>query len=78
MQRWKKAAGAGAIVAAGAWYLSSGAKQPEGVIDYTLTVAPRSEQVAKLSEGTNSDPFDVLIIGGGATGAGCALDAATR
>lgn len=35
----------------------------------------RNEQVTKLQSG---EEFDVLIIGGGATGAGCALDAVTR
>lgn len=29
-------------------------------------------------DGKDSDVFDLLIIGGGATGAGCAVDAATR
>lgn len=36
---------------------------------------PRSEQLLALQSG---EEFDVLIIGGGATGAGCALDAVTR
>ncbi|XP_059607589.1 glycerol-3-phosphate dehydrogenase, mitochondrial isoform X1 [Phlebotomus argentipes] len=35
----------------------------------------RAEQIAKLQSG---EEFDVLIVGGGATGAGCALDAVTR
>nr|XP_023023888.1 glycerol-3-phosphate dehydrogenase, mitochondrial isoform X2 [Leptinotarsa decemlineata] len=34
----------------------------------------RADQIKSLQ----SDSFDVVIIGGGATGAGCALDAATR
>ena len=34
----------------------------------------RKEQLSRLKE----DEFDVLVIGGGATGSGCALDAATR
>ena len=34
----------------------------------------RKEQLERLKE----DEFDVLVIGGGATGSGCALDAATR
>jgi glycerol-3-phosphate dehydrogenase len=37
-------------------------------------VLPRADAVATLS----SEPFDVLVIGGGITGAGVALDAATR
>lgn len=35
----------------------------------------RSEQLVALQSG---EEYDVLIIGGGATGAGCALDACTR
>lgn len=38
----------------------------------------RSEQLRQLSTGDPVAPFDVLVIGGGATGTGCALDAATR
>jgi glycerol-3-phosphate dehydrogenase len=34
----------------------------------------RSEQLQSLRK----EHFDVFVIGGGATGAGCALDAATR
>lgn len=36
---------------------------------------PRSEQIRILQSG---EEYDVLIIGGGATGAGCALDSITR
>lgn len=36
---------------------------------------PRNEQLARLQ---SNEEFDVLIIGGGATGAGCALDSTTR
>lgn len=39
------------------------------------TLPSRTEQVKTLQSG---EEFDVLIIGGGATGAGCALDAVTR
>lgn len=35
----------------------------------------RNEQLARLQ---SNEEFDVLIIGGGASGAGCALDATTR
>lgn len=41
-------------------------------------IPPRAEQLAKLAQATPSSPFDVLVIGGGATGTGCALDAVTR
>ncbi|KAL7538066.1 hypothetical protein ACHAWF_006000 [Thalassiosira exigua] len=36
---------------------------------------PRSEQISRLSSGRE---FDVLVVGGGATGSGVALDAASR
>lgn len=36
---------------------------------------PRTEQVKTLQSG---EEYDVIIIGGGATGAGCALDSITR
>ena len=39
-------------------------------------IPTRQEQLAALKNPTNK--FDVLIIGGGASGAGCALDAASR
>ncbi|XP_055637903.1 glycerol-3-phosphate dehydrogenase, mitochondrial isoform X2 [Toxorhynchites rutilus septentrionalis] len=39
------------------------------------TLPARADQVKSLQSG---EEFDVLIIGGGATGAGCALDAVTR
>lgn len=35
----------------------------------------REEQLATLQ---NTPEFDVLVVGGGATGSGCALDAVTR
>lgn len=38
----------------------------------------RHEQIRKLSSTTPDSPYDVLIIGGGATGAGVAFDAASR
>lgn len=38
------------------------------------TLPPRSTQIQSLQ----SENFDVLIIGGGATGAGCAIDSVTR
>jgi glycerol-3-phosphate dehydrogenase len=39
-------------------------------------IPPRQEQLSQLKNLNNK--FDVLIIGGGASGAGCALDAASR
>jgi len=40
-----------------------------------------SGTVAKLangSQGSEGEEFDLLIVGGGATGTGCAVDAASR
>jgi glycerol-3-phosphate dehydrogenase len=47
---------------------------------YGDPTASRSGYRAKLpgAPGDTSEPFDVLVIGGGVTGAGVALDAATR
>jgi glycerol-3-phosphate dehydrogenase len=39
-----------------------------------LPLPTRSDQIKSLNE----EEFDVLVIGGGATGSGCVLDAATR
>ena len=42
-------------------------------------IPSRRDQLARLSQASSpSSPYDVLIIGGGATGTGIALDAATR
>lgn len=43
-------------------------------------IKTREEQINSLSQssGTRNDEYDMLVIGGGATGAGVALDAATR
>ncbi|CAM8927230.1 unnamed protein product [Rhodiola kirilowii] len=41
-------------------------------------VPPRSSNQAALVGSTSDDPLDILVIGGGATGCGVALDAAAR
>jgi hypothetical protein len=41
-------------------------------------VPSRAQQLTHLAQGTEDSPYDVLVIGGGATGTGCAVDAATR
>lgn len=41
-------------------------------------VPSRSVQIAALQGSSPASPFDILVIGGGATGSGVALDAATR
>lgn len=85
--RWRKlaAGGVGAVGAAAlVTHLLAGdnsAKQKNVGIVHAANVPkkrplpPRSEQLQALQSG---DLYDVLIIGGGATGAGCALDATTR
>lgn len=47
----------------------------EKVIKRARKLPPRSEQIVSLQA---NEEYDVLIIGGGATGAGCALDSCTR
>jgi len=41
-------------------------------------IPSRTEQMQALRASTKASPFDVLVIGGGATGCGIAFDAATR
>ncbi|XP_026275991.1 glycerol-3-phosphate dehydrogenase, mitochondrial isoform X2 [Frankliniella occidentalis] len=73
--------GAGALAAS---WLTTELTQPQRVSAAELsgkklrakrTLPPRDEQIKSLQ---TEDEFDVLIIGGGATGAGCALDSVTR
>eukprot|EP00980_Cylindrotheca_fusiformis_P028249 scaffold22589_cov138-Cylindrotheca_fusiformis.AAC.12 len=51
---------------------------PKEPIPSTTPIPSRSEQLNRLQQSNQKEPFDVLVIGGGATGAGAALDAATR
>lgn len=44
-------------------------------VPYAEDLPSRQAQLAALK---NTEEFDVLVVGGGATGAGCALDAVTR
>lgn len=48
------------------------------ITDPLASVPPRAVHEAVLIGATSSNPLDVLIVGGGATGCGAALDAATR
>ena len=41
-------------------------------------IPSRSEQICRLTSSTKEEPYDMLVIGGGATGSGIAFDAATR
>jgi hypothetical protein len=54
-----------------------GPRAPQ-VFDPKAEVPPRAAQLATLRQGSRENPFDVLIIGGGATGTGCAVDAVSR
>lgn len=53
---------------------------PVDIVRMELREKPpsRADMWASLRRGTAADPFDVLIVGGGATGTGCAVDAVTR
>jgi glycerol-3-phosphate dehydrogenase len=42
------------------------------------TIPTRTQQLSRIRGSSRESPFDLLIIGGGATGAGCAVDSATR
>ncbi|CAG9460486.1 unnamed protein product [Pedinophyceae sp. YPF-701] len=47
-------------------------------VDYSSAVPDRAKQLETLKHATKDKPLDVLVIGGGATGVGCTLDAALR
>ncbi len=88
MGRLRSAARAGAVAlgagatALGAWSLFRRPDEAGGAAASALLLAesvpPRAELLRRLADGTADNPFDVLIVGGGATGTGCAVDAATR
>jgi len=74
-------------VAGGYWYLNSGPACPVSTIETrrpppAWTPPSRDEMLTALrasSKNTNGDEeFDLLIVGGGATGAGVAVDAVSR
>ncbi|KAI0736251.1 DAO-domain-containing protein [Fomitopsis betulina] len=77
----------GTLVAAGGgyWYLNSGPSYPPSTKETRRPPpiwTPPSRQhmldALKASDVKNEDEFDLLIVGGGATGAGVAVDAASR
>ncbi len=49
--------------------------QGELKVTFKDALPTREEQLSTLR---NTEEFDVLVVGGGATGSGCALDAVTR
>lgn len=70
------AAGAGGILLYSPSLLF--AEPKEDGPEFATKVPSRMQQLARMRESSREKPFDLLIIGGGATGAGCAADAATR
>jgi glycerol-3-phosphate dehydrogenase len=54
------------------------ATAPEPVGDDRLNPEQRSRALAALRATSAADPLDVLVVGGGVVGTGCALDAAAR
>lgn len=46
--------------------------------DRDFWLAPSREEMIKRLKDKDQEPFDLLIVGGGATGAGVSVDAATR
>eukprot|EP00882_Tetradesmus_deserticola_P026837 GHRQ01029646.1.p1 GENE.GHRQ01029646.1~~GHRQ01029646.1.p1 ORF type:complete len:222 (+),score=58.90 GHRQ01029646.1:483-1148(+) len=72
---WLGALGLGA----GGGIILNSTKEQEGEhIVLAASVPSRQQQVAALSTSRPNQPFDLLVIGGGATGSGIAVDAATR
>jgi alkyl hydroperoxide reductase subunit AhpF len=64
---------------AGGGILLNSTQEQEGEhIMLAAAVPSRQQQVAALSTSRPNQPFDLLVIGGGATGTGIAVDAATR
>lgn len=48
------------------------------ISDPSAVVPPRAAQVSTLAGSSATNPLDMLVIGGGATGSGVALDAVSR
>ena len=73
-------AGSGAlsIPRVSALSLTTGGKGSDDGVVSSSTVPPRPQQISKLASSSADKPFDVLIVGGGATGSGCAVDAVSR
>eukprot|EP00899_Mesostigma_viride_P004000 jgi/Mesvir1/13600/Mv26349-RA.4 len=68
-----------AVAGTAAWNWPKDARDTERAKHLSLlaNVPERKFHMASLKKGATS-PFDILIIGGGATGAGCALDGTSR
>lgn len=71
-----------AIAGGGYWYLNSGPVYPSPTLETRRPPPPwtppsREQMLARL-KASDTEEFDLLIVGGGATGAGVAVDAVTR
>lgn len=64
--------------AGGGILLNTGESEGGDQFQLAANVPTRKQQVSTLSSSKPSQPFDLLVIGGGATGSGIAVDAATR
>ncbi|CAI4945292.1 ANM_HP_G0033090.mRNA.1.CDS.1 [Saccharomyces cerevisiae] len=83
----RRAAGAAAAMATATgtlyWMTSQGDRplvhnDPSYMVQFPTAAPPQVSRRDLLDRLAKTHQFDVLIIGGGATGTGCALDAATR
>lgn len=72
--------GTAVATAGGYWFLNSGPAYPLSTLETRRPPAPWTPPSRKqmLDAIRNGDRLDMLIVGGGATGAGVAVDAATR
>ncbi len=75
--------GTGLAAAGGYWYLNSGPAHPSSTKETrrpppTWTPPSRKDRLARLRASESADEFDLLVVGGGATGAGVAVDATSR
>ncbi|KAF7294670.1 Glycerol-3-phosphate dehydrogenase [Mycena indigotica] len=78
-------AGSGSVVAVagGYWFLNSGPAYPSSTLETRRPPPPwtppsREHMMKTLRSSAADEEFDLLIVGGGATGAGVAVDAASR
>lgn len=51
---------------------------PDAGVPLKDLVPSRAQQLSRLRASSPDQPFDLLVVGGGATGCGIAVDAATR
>jgi len=59
-------------------FLTTRSFPPQAIQPMNHDAPSRQENISKLRDTSQTHPYDVLVIGGGATGCGCALDATLR